>query len=232
VKIFVSYSRRDAGDFANQIHRHLSSFTHDIFTDVYDIKGGEVWNNTIETNISNCDIFVVIVTFAALRSIEIEREVLQAQKENKIIVPCFHSSIRNSNIKWGLNNIQGVQFDDKFELARNVYSKIFAENYTPSKKIKDEGIAPKQVILTNPKPRTFYGEKRIFVGREKYIDKIKEYLNNSNDPISVIGLGVLEKVHLFSAIHKCEAIFDSIIPIYFSTIGVDFDLFLFLLQRI
>ena len=51
VKIFVSYSRRDAGDFAHQLNRHLSSFNYDIFTDVDSIKPGEIWSNTIESNI-------------------------------------------------------------------------------------------------------------------------------------------------------------------------------------
>jgi hypothetical protein len=51
MKIFVSYSRRDSGDFANQIHRQLSSFKHDIFTDVDSIRAGQGWSNTIEQNI-------------------------------------------------------------------------------------------------------------------------------------------------------------------------------------
>ena len=124
VKIFVSYSRRDAGDFANQIQRHLSSSNDDIFTDVDSIRAGEIWSNTIETNISNCDIFVVIVTYGALQSPHVENEVLQAQKEKKTIIPCFHRTVIGNDIKWGLDKIQGVEFDDKYELARNIQSKI------------------------------------------------------------------------------------------------------------
>ena len=124
MKIFVSYSRKDAGDFANQIHMHLSSSKDDIFTDVDNIRAGEIWSNTITTNISNCDIFVVIVTYGALQSPHVEKEVLQAQKEKKIIIPCFHRTVIGSDIKWGLDEIQGVEFDDKYELARNIQSKI------------------------------------------------------------------------------------------------------------
>lgn len=93
MKIFVSYSRRDAGDFANQLQRHLSSFNYDIFTDVDSIRVGEVWSSTIEENISNCDIFVVIVTDGALQSPYVEREVLQAQKGKKQL---FHVFIKIS----------------------------------------------------------------------------------------------------------------------------------------
>ena len=134
MKIFVSYSRRDAGDFANQIQRHLSSFKYDIFTDVDSIRAGEVWSNTITTNISSCDIFVVIVTYGSLQSAHVENEVLHAKRENKKIIPCFFRGIITSKIKWGLENIQGVEFDDKYELARNLYSKIDVESYIPSDK--------------------------------------------------------------------------------------------------
>jgi hypothetical protein len=122
VKVFISYSRRDAGDFANQIQRHLSSFNYDIFTDVDSIRVGEIWSNTIEENISSCDIFVIIVTHDALRNQEVEKEVLQAQKENKKIIPCIFRGIKNNEIKWGLERIQGIEFFDKIELARNLDS--------------------------------------------------------------------------------------------------------------
>jgi Tfp pilus assembly protein PilF len=122
VKIFVSYSRKDAGDFAEQIRTNLIGI-YDVFTDIDSISAGDVWSTTIETNISNCDIFVIIVTYQALRSQNVETEVLQAQRENKTIIPCLHKVVKRSEIKWGLNKIQGFEFDDKFELARNL-SKI------------------------------------------------------------------------------------------------------------
>jgi tetratricopeptide (TPR) repeat protein len=127
VKIFVSYSRRDAGDFANQIQKHLSTFNYNIFTDVDSIPAGEIWSNTIEENISNCDIFVVIVTHGALQSPHVEKEVLQAQKEKKTIVPCFHSGARTRYMKWELNKIQGVEFTDEYQLARDLFLKIDIE---------------------------------------------------------------------------------------------------------
>jgi len=64
--IFVSYSRRDAGDFAEQISEHLKE-EHDVFTDVNDIQIGSVWSSTIETNISNCDLFVIIVAHSCFK---------------------------------------------------------------------------------------------------------------------------------------------------------------------
>jgi tetratricopeptide (TPR) repeat protein len=137
VKIFVSYSRRDAGDFAEQIYDHLRE-EHDIFTDVNNIQIGSVWSHVIENNISNCDLFVAIITHAALKSPHVDKEVLQAQKENKIIIPCMHRNIRlrggGYDSKWGLEKIQGIEFNNKYDLARDLYLKI--EQY---QKVSSEG---------------------------------------------------------------------------------------------
>ena len=79
--IFVSYSRFDAGDFVGHLVIHLSNFGYDIFTDVSLIRGGDNWSKTIEENISNCDMFVVIVTPRSLKSSEVEKEVLLARRK-------------------------------------------------------------------------------------------------------------------------------------------------------
>jgi hypothetical protein len=123
VKIFVSYSRRDA-DFAQQIDDYFQDSGHDVFTDVKNIQVGVVWTSAIENNISNCDIFVIIITQATLRSTEVEKEVLQAQREKKKIIPCIHRDVSYDEIKWNLKSIQGVEFQDKYELSRILYSKI------------------------------------------------------------------------------------------------------------
>ena len=101
MKIFVSYSRRDASDFAEKISETLED-EHSIFTDINNIQIGDLWSNTIEDNIASCDIFLVIVTFAALKSSEVEKEVLQARNRNKKIIPCFYGRVKRNELKWGL----------------------------------------------------------------------------------------------------------------------------------
>jgi hypothetical protein len=147
VKIFTSYFRSDARDFAVQIRAYLMGGKRkiDVFIDIDNIKAGDVWTDTIATNISNCDIFVVIVTYGALDSPNVEREVLQAQREKKTIIPCFRTELGESErAKWGLNKIEGVEFDDKYELARNLYSmilqyeKIKINDNTDTSKVKKD----------------------------------------------------------------------------------------------
>ena len=69
MKIFVSYSRKDANDFAERIVEIYGD--EHVFTDVDDIQIGDPWSNIIEDNISSCDIFVVILTFASLKSLSL-----------------------------------------------------------------------------------------------------------------------------------------------------------------
>ena len=66
MKLFISYSRDDAGNFASHIHRYLRDKGHDVFIDVNSITIGDPWARSIEKNISECDIFVVILTPDAL----------------------------------------------------------------------------------------------------------------------------------------------------------------------
>jgi len=124
VKIFVSYSRRDASDFAEKISETLED-EHSIFTDINNIQIGDLWSNTIEDNIASCDIFLVIVTFAALKSSEVEKEVLQARNRNKKIIPCFYGRVKRNELKWGLGGLQGIEFTNKNELAREIYWRIY-----------------------------------------------------------------------------------------------------------
>src|ERR1044072_3483944 len=111
MKIFVSYARTDTGHLAEKIHKDLTVKGNNVFIDISGIQIGSIWNNIIKDNISRCDIFIVIVTPEALTSPNVEEEVLQAKRENKQIVPCFHKYVRQENLKWNLGSIQGISFD-------------------------------------------------------------------------------------------------------------------------
>jgi hypothetical protein len=68
-----------------------------------------------------------------------------------------------------------------------------------------------------PKPSVFRGEStKIFVGRKQDINTIENYFVESNLPVSITGEGGIGKSELaYKAIHKCEDMFDLILPIYF-----------------
>ena len=78
VKVFISYSRLEASETAKTIHNYLTEYGHhEVFIDTSDIRGGDEWWKTIRENISNCDIFIILVTrFCSLTTI--------CQKRNRI----------------------------------------------------------------------------------------------------------------------------------------------------
>ena len=169
MKIFVSYSRRDAGDFADQISETLKE-EHDIFTDIDDIEVGDIWTNIIEDNISKCDIFIVIITFASLRSSEVEKEVLQAQKKNRRIIPCIYRGIKINQLKWNLEKFQGIEFMSKYELARDIYSKIQRQYKIP------EAPASNLSVTTVPKPsETVYEDELNLTQKGDRYSSLQDY---------------------------------------------------------
>lgn len=83
-------------------------------------------------------------------------------------------------------------------------------------------------------PSLFRGEKQFFVGRQDYIDKIKEYFKIKGTHVSIMGPGGSGKSQLaFKAIHQCEeeGIFDLVIPIYYDGGLIPFSDFLSLLAK-
>jgi len=141
-KIFASYSRADGGDFADHIQEHYEKDGHQVFVDFSDIKPGEDWSESIRNSIADSDIVVVIVTRSALKSSEVEKEILEARKQNKIIIPCRYRGISWTDLKWDLNKLQGFEFDNKNSLIRQLDEIIFSENRSavPSSPLpEDEG---------------------------------------------------------------------------------------------
>ena len=155
-------------------------------------------------NISNCDIFVVIVTDGALQSPHVEREVLQAQSEKKTIVPCFHKGVINSDIKWGLDKIQGVEFDDKYELARNIQSKISTSRgkgaiFGSSKNVEETKIATTTTTINSITDRFQQNKPSkertdAIGGRPPFIPaKIKDYAKTSKQKTTSNANNVYQK---------------------------------------
>ena len=71
-----------------------------------------------------------------------------------------------------------------------------------------------------PKPSIFRGEStKIFVGRKQDIEIIRNYFVESNFPVSITGEGGIGKSELaYKAMHKCEDMFDLVIPVYFESV--------------
>ena len=79
----MSYSRADGGDFADHIQEHYEKEGHEVFIDLSDIKPGEDWAEKIKNAIDKADFITVIVTRSALKSPEVEKEILEAKSKTR-----------------------------------------------------------------------------------------------------------------------------------------------------
>ena len=131
---------------------------YNIFTDTRSIHLGDTWRNITEGSISECDVFVVIVTRSSIRSDEVEKEVIQARRERKKIIPCIYHSLKKDQIKWGLADLQGIIFEDGYDLGRKIYEKIVEE---PQDQIETEKVERDQESVDIPQYAVSQDQKKI-----------------------------------------------------------------------
>ena len=133
MKVFISYSRIDASETANTIHTYLKDCGHKVFIDTSDIRGGDEWRNTIERNISDSDIFVLIVSRSAYRRPEVKKELEIADNMKKRIIPCVNKRYVNyEDLPDNIKKYNGINFERLDDLIQELDYKIEVE-------IKDQG---------------------------------------------------------------------------------------------
>lgn len=145
INIFISYSQEDYRAGTRQVRNYLSRHIQDsdVFLDQYKTKGNK-WKKEIESKLRESEIFIVILTHAALTSNEVRKEV-EIAKENKDrkIIPCKDEllEMKWSKMPWHLNEYDGIEFDDKEELSRRLVTEI-------KKILKESEPAPKILKLS------------------------------------------------------------------------------------
>lgn len=157
VRIFVSYSRSDGGDFADHISDHYEKEANDVFIDHKDILGGEEWSEKIKKSISNSDIVIVILTRSALKSQEVEKEILESIRQGKKVIPAKYQNVAWSDLKWGLEKKQGFQFDNKNSLIRHLDEIIFSNKKSNTSYTDfDESVINQPTIKSRKKRKLYF----------------------------------------------------------------------------
>jgi formylglycine-generating enzyme required for sulfatase activity len=111
LKVFVSYSRRDSSDFANELITGLELAGFAPFLDQHDIAAGEDWEARLGGLIRQADTVVFVVSPEAVKSERCAWEVNTALAESKRVLPIIAKAVPESEIPAQLRRRQFIRFD-------------------------------------------------------------------------------------------------------------------------
>lgn len=85
-KIFISYAHKD-DKFMWKLYHQLNSFGESIWVDRKSIRNSKKWNDEIQTGLNECDIMILVVSPAAMKSKNVADEWQFFHARNKPIIP-------------------------------------------------------------------------------------------------------------------------------------------------
>ncbi len=110
LNIFISYSRHDALDFAEQLEAMLRDFGFTPFRDQKNISPGEDWKGRLTSLILKSDTIVFVMSPEAVKSDMCQWEVEQAQGFSKRILPVIAMPLGNSRAPESLARMHYIYF--------------------------------------------------------------------------------------------------------------------------
>ncbi len=111
-KIFFSYSRADASDFALQLALDLKKEGFNVWIDQQDIRAGTEWDLEIEKALETCDCLLFIETEKSVSSNNVLDEVYYALDQKKKVIPVI---LYDSKTPFRLQRLQHVDFTKDYE---------------------------------------------------------------------------------------------------------------------
>jgi hypothetical protein len=126
--IFISYSSNNRG-FALELAQELKASGFRVWFDQLDIPKGSRWDDEIEKALSQCEIFLVILTKQSIESHNVKDEVGYAIDSNKRILPILLEEV---NVPFRLRRFQYVDFTTKsnnegIDLAKQLLRTLMEE---------------------------------------------------------------------------------------------------------
>src|SRR5262245_41359880 len=113
LKVFISYSRRDSTDFADELVAGLELAGFAPFLDRHDIAAGEEWEARLGGLIAQSDTVVFVVSPEAIKSERCVWEVHRTVGLSKRILPVIHKPVADDDIPEQLRRLQFVRFDGR-----------------------------------------------------------------------------------------------------------------------
>jgi formylglycine-generating enzyme required for sulfatase activity len=118
--VFISYSRKDSANFADELVAGLELAGFAPFLDRHDIAAGEDWEARLGGLIQQADTVVFVVSPEAVKSERCGWEVNKALALSKRLIPVIFKSVPDSDIPNQLRRLQFIRFDVGFGLTRSL----------------------------------------------------------------------------------------------------------------
>lgn len=85
--VFISYSRKDGTDAAQNLRDELKAAGCEVWLDTERIRGGASWTKEIEGALNRCDVLLAVLTPASFISEICRAEQIWALDEGKVVIP-------------------------------------------------------------------------------------------------------------------------------------------------
>jgi TIR domain len=118
LKVFVSYSRRDSSEFAEELVAGLELAGFAAFLDRHDIAVGEDWEARLGGLIRQADTVLFVISPAAVKSERCRWEIEATLELSKRLVPVVFKAVPDVDIPEQLSRLQFVRFDTQSGLVR------------------------------------------------------------------------------------------------------------------
>jgi formylglycine-generating enzyme required for sulfatase activity len=118
LKVFISYSRKDSSDFADELVAGLELAGFAPFLDRHDIAAGEDWEARLGRLIEEADTVVYVISPEAVRSERCIWEVDKTLALSKRLIPVIFKPTSEIDIPKTLGRLQRVRFDEGLGITR------------------------------------------------------------------------------------------------------------------
>jgi TIR domain len=99
LKVFISYSRKDSSDFADELVAGLELGGFAPFLDRHDIAAGEDWEARLGGLIQEADTVVYVISPEAMRSERCAWEVNKTLALSKRLIPVIYKPVSEMDIR-------------------------------------------------------------------------------------------------------------------------------------
>ena len=186
---FISYSHQDGTELTADLYEYLVKLLPN-FQPVFDenVSEGELLEK-IKEKISLCNILVVIITPATIRSKAVAEEIELAKKLNLKIIPCKDKYVGMgwSQIPWNINEYKGIDFENLGELKRKLVFSL--SNSLQELEEEPESIRTKIQSSyehnSESLPLVVQSDKSVYIIGSDMICTVIEPNNTSQEPISL-----------------------------------------------